>query len=166
MTTNRWEGIKWKDEEIKTLKRYFSNIENLQTLSLILNRSVGSIRAKAQNMGLKRNFKTIKRGWKLSNKTKEKMSKTHIGELNPNWKGDVKNIKSIATLHEYIARRKKKPLFCQICGKKKKLELANIKGHKYTRNPDDYMWLCRSCHTKLDESLGFRKRNKIGRFTK
>lgn len=35
-------------------------------------------------------------------------------------------------------------------GKKRKLNLANMKNHNYTRNVEDYKWLCYSCHRKMD----------------
>lgn len=166
MATNRWEGVKWNNKEIEILKNNFSVISHLKKLSSMLNRSELAIRSKARNLGLKRNFKAYGYGgWKLSEKTKEKLRLNKLEEKNPNWKGNVKNLKSLQMLHRFIERRKPKPKFCEDCEQEKRLELANINNHKYTRNPKDYKWLCHSCHTKLDEKYGFRKR-KGGRFTK
>ena len=52
--------------------------------------------------------------------------------------------------HQYIKRIKPKPSFCTICNQNKKLDLASI-NHTYTRNPEDYIWLCRSCHMLFDK---------------
>lgn len=55
-----------------------------------------------------------------------------------------------APLHHYIRKRKTKQEYCTICNTKKKLQLASI-GHIYTRDPNDYMWLCQSCHRLFDK---------------
>ncbi len=60
------------------------------------------------------------------------------------WKGD--NI-SKNPLHRWIARRKLKPKFCERCNKIEPYELANISG-KYFRDVNDFIWLCRNCHSK------------------
>ena len=59
------------------------------------------------------------------------------------------NAKKI-TLHIWVAKNKPKPKVCEICKEERKLNLANIKGHKYTRRIEDYRWLCYSCHRKMD----------------
>ena len=66
------------------------------------------------------------------------------------WRGDNVSYKS---LHYYVKARKKKPSKCSWCGKVTDfLDLANTSG-KYTRNPDDYEYICRSCHMKDDGRL-------------
>ncbi|MHA1678548.1 MAG: hypothetical protein ACTSW3_07190 [Promethearchaeota archaeon] len=90
------------------------------------------------------------------------------GKKNPMWKGDKVGIIS---LHEWIRNHKKKVLLCESCGKGKKLELANLSG-KYKRDINDYKWLCRSCHTKMDYELknrfpkGKQLREREGEFFK
>jgi len=69
------------------------------------------------------------------------------GSNNPNWKGN--SIKSLSSLHSWIARYKSKPLFCEKCNKKKPYDLANISG-EYKRDVNDYKWICRSCHMNED----------------
>lgn len=78
------------------------------------------------------------------------------GETSPNWKGD--NIK-YNSLHLALRRIILKPEVCQHCGQKpKRLELCNING-EYNRDPANYIWLCTTCHRKMD---GFSyKRMKI-----
>lgn len=69
-----------------------------------------------------------------------------LGKNNPMWKGDTA---SYTSLHDWVQRHKPKTVTCESCGKKKKLELSNISG-EYKRDVNDYQWLCRSCHRKLD----------------
>lgn len=82
------------------------------------------------------------------------MTKFEKDERNPNWKGENANI---ANLHNYVRRRKSKPALCEICHKRPSLDLMN-KNHIYSRNPEDYLWVCRSCHLKYD---GGRTHNKL-----
>lgn len=63
-------------------------------------------------------------------------------------------------IHEYVRARKPRPDLCEFCNKVPPEELANIRNHNYTRNPDDYRWICRKCHDKLD-GRGFKIGNKI-----
>jgi len=88
--------------------------------------------------------------------TRKKMRLSHLGNKTKVWKGD-KAGKS--AFHKWIRTIKPKPNFCEKCHKKKKLDLANIKNHKYTRNPDDYQWLCHKCHSKLDFPDGLIGKN-------
>lgn len=79
-------------------------------------------------------------------------STMQLKELNHQWKGDDAGLSSI---HEHMRKIKPIPEFCGICKEKKKLELMCI-DHNYTRNPDDYMYACRSCHMKEDFKRGLR----------
>ena len=54
--------------------------------------------------------------------------------------------------HQYIKNIKPKPKFCLICNEKKELQLASI-NHTYTKNPDDYIYLCQSCHILFDKLM-------------
>lgn len=58
---------------------------------------------------------------------------------------------SLSTIHHYIHRIKPKQSYCIICNQKKRLDLASI-NHTYTKNPEDYLWLCRSCHRLFDQT--------------
>ena len=70
------------------------------------------------------------------------------GKNNGMWKGDNVGYRA---LHEYIRKYKPEPERCKICGKKTdKLELSN-KDHRYTRNIEDYWYLCRKCHLRYDD---------------
>lgn len=75
---------------------------------------------------------------------------THKGKKAYQWKGDNANI---SAFHIWLKKNKPKPDFCEMCGKNKPRDVANIKNHIYTRNPEDYIWLCHSCHAKLDNKI-------------
>jgi hypothetical protein len=68
------------------------------------------------------------------------------GNRNGQWKEGGCSYRS---LHEYIRNNKPKSLICEDCGEPKRLEIACI-DNKYTRNVDDYRWLCRRCHMISD----------------
>lgn len=97
-----------------------------------------------------------------SEATKIKMSKAHIEEKAYNWKGWKGDDVEYSALHRWIESRKPKPEFCEKCRENKRLCLANMKNHKYTRNPKDYKWLCWKCHSKLDFPDGLKGKNLKG----
>ena len=68
-----------------------------------------------------------------------------MGDNHPNWKGDMV---SIPSLHQWMNANFKKPEVCQICNKKKPLDLSN--NGIYDRNIENWEWLCRECHLKKD----------------
>lgn len=100
----------------------------------------------------KRKIGKTSRGRKHSEETKKKIGKTRMGYKNPAWRGDDAGYVAI---HDWIKRWKPKPEVCEICGEKKKLELSS-KTHEYSRDLEEYRWLCRSCHMKYDYEKGFR----------
>lgn len=72
---------------------------------------------------------------------------------------DINKVGSIA-LHEWISRHKPKANKCETCGREAKLELSNNNNHIYTRNIEDYEYLCHSCH-KIKDNLLKKKRKGI-----
>lgn len=89
------------------------------------------------------------------------MTRGLLESKNPMWKG---NDVGYFSLHQWIKSRKGKPLFCEQCGVKPPLDLANKSGD-YTRDLNDWAWLCRSCHMTIDGRLkkihsSLSKRNK------
>lgn len=78
------------------------------------------------------------------------MGKTRENENNVNWVGNKIKYKS---LHYYLKNKKIKPKFCERCGQKPPYDIALKEGKKYTRNIDDYEWLCRRCHMVDDGRL-------------
>lgn len=84
----------------------------------------------------------------------------NTGVENYIWKGEKAGI---AAKHQWVAKNKPKPKLCQICGKKRKLELSNNKNHIYIRRLKDYDWLCAKCHSKRDNRKAPPRDDK-GRF--
>lgn len=96
------------------------------------------------------------KGRKFSEEWKKKISIANSFEKNYMWKGDLADDNS---KHTTVRKIKKKPLICGICNEIKKLELSFIHHPKpYTRDPNDYIYLCRSCHTFYDYQIGYRKK--------
>ena len=83
---------------------------------------------------------------------RSRASEANKGDGNGMWAGDEVKYGS---LHDWARNNKPKPEFCEVCGKKKPLDLASI-GHTYSRNLDEWRWLCRGCHMKVDIASGFR----------
>jgi hypothetical protein len=102
--------------------------------------------------------------------TKEKIRNSNLGENNGMWKG---NNVGYGALHDWIKVRKFKPELCENCKKNKPYDLANISG-EYRRDINDFEWLCRKCHMKVDgriinlnnKTTIILKRDKLGKFVK
>jgi DNA-directed RNA polymerase subunit RPC12/RpoP len=71
------------------------------------------------------------------------------GEKNGMWKG---NKVSYSGIHKWIRKWKPKKELCEHCNQKKKLDVANISG-EYKRDFNDYLWLCRNCHSIYDKEV-------------
>lgn len=102
-------------------------------------------------------------GKKLYNKTKEKLSKSHMGKLvrekNPNWKGGISFLKRNALERDNFT--------CQKCGLKDYdiLVIDHIKQKslypELKFNLDNLMTLCPNCHArKTLEDIKIRKNIK------
>lgn len=80
--------------------------------------------------------------------------KHRTGPHHHNWKGDAVGYRS---LHEWVARHKKKAGVCSSCGtvvgtaRKTGTEWANRSGH-YLRDLDDFIELCVPCHRARDRA--------------
>jgi len=102
-------------------------------------------------------MKGMEKVWKILETTNEECPQCNemtlrdsiINEKNSQWKG---NKAGYIALHNWVRRRKLKPINCIRCNKRPAIDLANISGN-YMRNIDDYEWLCRYCHTKSDGRL-------------
>jgi hypothetical protein len=91
-----------------------------------------------------------------SNKSKQKKDKLKVTmkgmntmENNGMWKGDEVKLNA---LHNWVKRRKPKPVLCEDCNKTEPYDLSNISG-EYKRDTKDFKWICRSCHMKEDGRL-------------
>lgn len=78
--------------------------------------------------------------------SKENSGKQSIGEKNWLWKGDKVGRHS---LHERFRNKLPNKNICKFCKQKCKTDLANI-SQKYKTTEDDWMWLCRRCHSRYD----------------
>lgn len=86
--------------------------------------------------------------WKKEEyKAKMAQRKYKTGKEHHRWKGDkVGN----SACHTWVRKNKPKPKFCEECGNKKPFEIHNING-EYNRNKlEEWMWVCKSCHSKID----------------
>jgi len=81
-----------------------------------------------------------KKGFKHSEETKKK-----IGIANAREKVFY------SALHKWIRARKPQPEFCEFCKEKNAFHLAKITKY-YTRNINDYRYLCVKCHRKWDKN--------------
>jgi len=85
------------------------------------------------------------------------MESINAGKNNGMWKG---NQVGYGALHAWIKRHKPKPKVCEICKIKEPYDLANISG-EYKRNVNDFQWVCRSCHMKLDGRVQKLRHTKL-----
>ena len=81
------------------------------------------------------------------------------GKNNARWSGDEFTYTAI---HKWLNRNKPKPDKCEECGKMTKKLDCHCISEKYTRDINDYMWLCRICHMEKDGRLD--NRNEMGQF--
>ena len=98
-------------------------------------------------------------GAKHTEKTKKKISISHLGNTwgfqkghklglgnkSNSWKGD--NV-GYAALHDWVKKLFPKTKFCNACKIVPPFDLAN-KG-TYSRNIENWEWLCRRCHMLKD----------------
>lgn len=95
-----------------------------------------------------RNF--MKKGtWHPTEDQREKSRQCKLSENNPNWRGENTGI---IGLHSWVRRRLPKPDRCSKCGNIGFIELACI-GHNYKRDLSVWTYLCRSCHSSIDQKV-------------
>lgn len=93
--------------------------------------------------------------WATDTEYREKMLTTVnvVGEGNPNWTGDYP---SYSAVHAWISNNFGKANMCENCNTKEpgtRYEWANLSG-KYARKGEDFVQLCKKCHTWLDRTRG------------
>ena len=53
--------------------------------------------------------------------------------------------------HMWLKQHKPKPLVCEMCRERPATELSfNGKNGDWTRNPEEYQWICQGCHNLKD----------------
>lgn len=72
--------------------------------------------------------------------------KMPTGKNHHGWKDDKVGY---VALHDWVKKMLAMPLACGQCEEVRLLSLANISG-LYTRDLNDWRWLCYSCHKKMD----------------
>jgi hypothetical protein len=81
--------------------------------------------------------------------TRRKISKTKIGQRNPEWKGARVGYRGV---HEWVDANvdKNKAGYgvCAICGKYKKLDSHNL-SERFTRKASNWLNVCRRCHDNI-----------------
>lgn len=80
------------------------------------------------------------------------------GEESHRWLGDDVGYSGV---HKHVRYNKPKTELCEICKKVPPIDISNISGI-YTRDINDYEWLCRKCHQIKDGRLN--NRDEKGRF--
>lgn len=62
-----------------------------------------------------------------------------------------------SAIHKWLVKYYKKPTKCEFCGSNIKVSWANNQNNGvYTRNPNDYLALCHTCHMSYD---AFRRKS-------
>lgn len=110
----------------------------------------GRMQGNTYGKGKQRQFSKEHRQ-KLSIAAKKRQPKK--GEKNYGWKGSSVGY---SALHAWVSREKGSPAYCEHCGTTDSpmFDWANKSG-EYLRDLDDWLRLCRSCHTKYDNK-GFQ----------
>ena len=86
--------------------------------------------------------------WKLFEAKKFPAGKME-GKKNVNWKG---NKVGYFGLHDWVRKHKPKPEVCEFCKTNPPKQIAKV-SKNYTRNVDDYKWLCCKCHINFDGTI-------------
>lgn len=102
-------------------------------------------------------LQSARKKWHSENKEQHSMNMRNrnlSNEMNPSWKGERV---SYGQLHRWIGIKKGKAEICSQCGSNNTVCWANI-DNEYSRNLEDYIELCITCHMKHDKPFfGLRK---------
>jgi len=92
-------------------------------------------------------------GVKFTEERKRNIRLNHAdvsGNKNPNWRGD--DITFIG-IHLWLTKNFKKKRICEFCGKKSIwIDWAKLKNKEYKRERENFIELCRKCHTNYDRN--------------
>lgn len=94
---------------------------------------------------------------KARERSKQRAS-TYIDENNPQWKGD--NAGKVA-MHNWVRKNKIKPHFCERCNERPAKELSYKYNKGWSRKPEDYQYLCYSCHKLKDNGNEAKPMDKL-----
>ena len=89
-----------------------------------------------------------RKGKHWSKESRRKISEQRSGERSFFWKGDFIGNRGV---HLWVEKWKGKPQRCEMCGTKENrvYNWANV-DHKYRRVLEDYIRMCKPCHTNYD----------------
>ena len=96
---------------------------------------------------MKKKMSEYRKGRKFSEEHKKRISEAMKGEKHRLWKGEKVGYKS---LHQWLQRELGKADICYFCESTFNVEWAN-KSHKYIRDLNDWIKLCKKCHHKYDQ---------------
>lgn len=94
-------------------------------------------------------------GHQVLQKTREKIAESLKGDGHWYWKEEP----TYGIVHYWMRTRFGKAKFCENreCSSVSKcFEWAKIRGKTYDRSRENFIQLCRSCHTKYDSTIDFR----------
>ena len=104
---------------------------------------------------------TWNKGVKYSEDLKKKLKMDGLLIGRGYFKGKITKI-NYRTIHYWVRTSKEYPDACSSCKKKsKRLEWSNV-DHKYRLSLDDYIALCKPCHTKYDYENGLSDKGSGG----
>ncbi len=130
------------------LRKFEISTRNHSEAGKLMKENKGWIKKGNQNWLGKTHSKESKKKMSISQKARKI---DHKNEKNPQWKGD--NV-GYSALHVWICSHKKKEGICIICNEYKYTDWACI-DHNYTRDLENYIELCHSCHKIYDKLRGF-----------
>jgi hypothetical protein len=143
----KFSGQERKIKITESVLRFFlKQGKNYNDITEKLKRNKSTISEHVKKRGLDKEF-NIKRGAKKGYMPTN-LDSLHVkGEKNPMWKGD--NV-GYQALHTWVRDRLGKAKKCKQCNSTKNVEWAN-KSHKYKRDKEDWIQLCRKCHIRYDK---------------
>jgi len=119
-----------------------------------INKMRNSLKEGYANGKIKVNKGAFKKGNKLSEETKRKISEASSGENHPNWQGGISNVGYPEGWSNMLKEsiRKRDDYMCQDCQVaqeelSKRLDVHHIDCNKDNLNPENLISLCNVCHT-------------------
>jgi hypothetical protein len=122
----------WSKDEILQLESLILQYKTHLEIATLMNRTPGSVKSKSFELGLK------------SKVNDPGINNIHFKDTLVGYTG----------LHEWVRKYKPVPQSCEKCGKSGTLlEARNISGN-YTRDLEDWEYLCVTCHRRIDGTRG------------
>lgn len=121
---------------------------------------IGNKKITRSEEGEKRRIEAVKKsGWKVSKALKGKIPKNLESIREKAWASTRKENLTYSGIHAWVRRNWGQAIEagkCELCGIENlgswKIHWAN-KDHKYSRNREDWMRVCRPCHAEYDKKF-------------